>query len=143
MQDLNQYRCEHFRIEELVSPKTHEKYGERAWQFLDVHLLMAVDLLREDFGVCVINDWFWGGKFSESCLRSFDYGGLMNHSLHKMGKAADLKFRHMAPKEIRKRILANPKRYWMIKGVELKTPTWLHIDTRNVDTRRRFFTFNP
>lgn len=138
-----QFTCKHFSIEELVRPETYHKYGQRAWQFLDANLLLAIDLLRDEFGACTINDWKWGGNFVNSGLRAFDYGGLENHSLHKMGKAADLKFKNYSVEYVIERILAQPDKYFMIKGIELGTDGWVHIDVRNVDTRGKFFTFRP
>lgn len=141
------YKSKHFKLYELVSPEVFDKYGERAWQFFDPLLLVAMDLLYDDLreltGAITVNNWKWDGAYKESGLRSLTYGSADGYSLHKLGKAMDMKFAKFTAEQIRTHIFNNKDRYWMIKGVELKTPTWVHIDTRNVDTETSFFKFNP
>ena len=137
------YKCKHFRIEELVTPEIFQKYGHLAWQFFDGDLLRDLDLLRDRFGTITINDWVWGGVYRDSGLRNFDYKGIFNRSLHKHGKAFDLKFADHNPHYVRTLILNKPHMYKSITTIENNTPTWLHIDSRNIDNNDGIFTFNP
>jgi hypothetical protein len=136
-----QYKCEHFRIEELVPPEVFADRGEKAWQLICPYLCMAIDQMREVFGPIKINDWLWGGNFKESGLRIPSHKAYSPYSQHTFGRAADLKFsQHLDPAIIRKDILATPDRFPYIMSMELDTPTWLHIDTRNCD---RIMTYKP
>lgn len=136
-----EYTCKHFIIEELVPPTVYKKYGIHAWKFFDVGLLKAIDRLRDDMGSIKINDWKWGGSYSQSGLRDFDFD--KSYSLHKMGKAFDLKFKDYTADEARVIILSNPKRYPEITRMELKTATWVHVDSANCDTEEGIYTFDP
>ena len=134
------YKCTHFKIYELVDPVTYNKYGQRAWQFLDPKALMLIDKLREVFGSCTINNWKWNGSYKWSGLRtpSCIIGASM--SQHRFGRAFDLKFKNISAPEVRKAIKEDAG-YWEAQGLcgmENKTPTWVHIDTRNVDPIKFF-----
>ena len=93
----------YFKIYELVDKPTYEKYKEDAWQFFDTDTLHCLLIIREGINdSCVINDWFWGGKFSQSGLRT-NLGSIFKRyflklilylSGHVLGKAFDLKFKN-------------------------------------------------
>ena len=130
-----QYRPKHFKVYELVDPKTYKDRGIKAWELLDPKLLRLIDTLRETFGSATINDWKWGGKFKWSGLRTSECKIGAKYSQHRFGRAADLKFRHISPADIRKAIRKD-KVYFQEMGVtciENKTATWLHVDVRNCD----------
>ena len=91
---------------------------------------MTLVQLREKFGPATVNDWAWGGGYTESGLRSFDFGGIHNRSLHKFGKAFDVKFKNHTAEEVRQYIIDNPNEFPYIVGLELDVD-WLHFDTRN------------
>ena len=61
----------HFCIEEFVSKKVFKKHGEDSWQFLDIRLLHTIYVIRTLINKPItINNWKWGGKFSQRGLRS-------------------------------------------------------------------------
>jgi len=140
------YKCEHFIIQELVDPKTYKERGEKAWKLFDPLLLMGIDILRDKWGPCTINDWFWGGKFKWSGLRTKDCKIGAVYSDHRFAQAFDLKFENATPKEIRDWIKSEIKRKFFatknkktsyplghfITAVELSTPSWTHVARRNV-----------
>ncbi len=133
------YKCKHFKIYELVDPVTYEKYGEGAWKFFDIDILVLADALRERYGPCTVNDWFWGGKFIYSGYRpsSCRIGAKM--SLHRFFRALDMKFKNISAAKVRKGI-RDDMGYWEVMGlkrVENKV-NWLHIDTANVNPVRFF-----
>ena len=137
------YKCKHFEIHELVPQDVYEKYGEKAWQFFDVSLLETLDQLREHFGSLTVNTWKWGGHLSQRGLRSFDYGGIGNRSLHKLGKAIDCSSKVHSSEDMRQYILNNQEQFPHIRGLELDV-SWLHFDTRNRDGNvGNIFTFKP
>ena len=125
-------KAEYFKIHELVDPFTFKKYGQFAWQFIDPRLIMAIDKLRSHFGAATINSWKWGGQYKWSGLRTSSCKIGASYSQHKFGRAADLKFKNVSPKEVRAAIRKDLV-YWgsILNCVENKTPTWLHVDVRN------------
>jgi hypothetical protein len=133
------YRCKHFGIQELVPPKVYEDRGSKAWELLDDRLLKTVDALRERFGACIINNWSFGGSYSESGLRTPESKHYRPYSQHSFGRAADCKFK-VDIEIIRQYILSNPDSFEYINFVELDTPSWLHIDVRNTN---RIATWSP
>lgn len=90
------YFCDKFKIEELVYPELFNRYKNRPkylWAALDNRILYSADLIRKFLGIPVtINNWLFGGNFTESGLRRMDTttGALL--SQHKFGRALDLKF---------------------------------------------------
>jgi hypothetical protein len=85
------------------------------------------------FGICTINDWFWGGKFKwsglrpENCLIGADF------SDHKFFNAFDLKFEDYHANAIREYILNHHEDLEAINVIECKelSPTWCHVAHRN------------
>lgn len=82
------YRPKHFTIDELVDPWFIANYPEVAcWNLLDEKALRAIDALRDKFGPLLIN----GRGYTESGLRRPDTKTGAKFSMHKVGKAFDLK----------------------------------------------------
>lgn len=124
-----------FDLREFVDPATWQIRGEKSIELIDARLITLVQFMRDYFGVPVtINDWHTGGKYKESGLRTFMSKTGATYSQHKFGRAADLKFSGLTPEYVRKEI----RRNWpvfMDKGltcIEKDTPTWVHIDCRNI-----------
>jgi len=126
------YKCKYFSIQELVDPETYRIFGQRAWMFFDESALIAIDQLRGEFGPATINDWKWGGNYKWSGLRTKNCTIGAEYSLHRFGKAFDLKFQNFTAKEVRAHIKKKPD-YWecYISRIENKV-NWLHIDCANV-----------
>lgn len=136
------YRCKHFSIKELVTPQMYSDWGDKCWSLFDDRLLRMIDMLREELGPCVINDWSWGGNFQHSGIRDEHFYGsaekyLASRSQHKYGRAVDLKFNKMPAQEVRKYLIEHKDQYADIKFVECgplrsgKNMDWVHIDVRN------------
>lgn len=148
------YKCEHFKIHELVPPQVFKDRGEKAWELMDVKLLRTIDALREEFGSATINNYEWGGDREWSGLRTSDSPWFSAYSQHTFGRAADLIFKEVAAHEVRalikqisgvsfqgcdyikefdnKRIIAAH-----IHGLE-EGISWVHIDVRNYDGLKIF-----
>ena len=135
------YKCEYFKIHELVPPAVYEARGEKAWELMDDRLLKTIDYLRERFGPATINNYEYGGDRQWSGLRTPESPYYSPYSQHSFGRAADIIFKDETVDEVRSFLLDNPQlldlRY--INAVELDT-SWLHIDVRNTD---RIKTFKP
>ena len=134
----------YFKIQELVSKKVYDKYGEQAWMFIDTKLIKVLDLLREHFNKPItINNWMWGGTLEQRGLRTNldelvkkkTEKGTLYISQHILGKAADFNVKGLSSEEVYKEILKNRGKFYLISRIENidSTPTWVHIDCANVD----------
>ncbi len=150
-------KLRYFRIEELVPQHIYNVRGEKSWQLLDPRALKVLDWLRVNLGSMTINDWKWGGTYSQSGLRTFEFymqdGFTMKPaaqekissslSQHKYGRAFDCKFKEYTAEQVREWIKDN----WHMSGfdwaITLEEGTsWLHFDVR---TRKDndVYTFKP
>ena len=133
------YQPFYFTIEELVSKDTLNMSGEsRCWWLMDDRILRAADLLREEFGAMVVNDWSRGGNFNNSGLRTPKYNRYSLTSQHSHGRALDLKPKRVTPDEVREAIIRDRDRYHMITGIEMEV-NWVHIDCRNFEGLFQFY----
>lgn len=126
------YTPRHFKVQELVPPAVYKQRGAAAIELLDDRILRSADQLRDDLGAIVINDWLWGGSFTGRGLRIPGMGDYRHTSQHAGGRGLDLAPKDVSAGFMRKHILANPDRYPFITFVEGGTPTWVHIDCRNL-----------
>ena len=62
VEELKQY----FKIYELVGPMTYRIHGDRAWKFFSTDALHMLLITRKGLNRSMtINNWKWGGKFSQ------------------------------------------------------------------------------
>lgn len=143
------YKCKHFIIQEFVSPEVYKKYGETAWQFLDPRLLKFMDWLREKLGRRItINDWKWGGKFTQRGLRenlseivkSKTDNNILYLSGHPLGQASDFDVEDMTAGEVRAWIVENQEELPCPIRMESMV-SWNHVDVR--DTGSQLYMFQP
>jgi len=60
----------YFNLYELVDKEVYNRYGETGWQFICPMLMECLLVVREGIGKPItINNWKWGGKFSQRGLR--------------------------------------------------------------------------
>lgn len=147
--NLAKFGAPDFDLRELVPPKLYDERGNSALWHLNPTLLKVVQFTRDFLGKeykqevsVIINDWLWGGNYTESGFRYPDSETGSRLSFHKGGlcSAADLKCRFKSTKEwipaddIRDLILNNEKKFMKagLTTVEAKeyAPTWTHIDCR-------------
>tara|TARA_R110002096_G_scaffold101463_3_gene224304 strand:+ start:1361 stop:1837 length:477 start_codon:yes stop_codon:yes gene_type:complete len=144
-----------FDIEEFVSKKVHDKYGEQAWQFLCPRLLHTILIIRKKIDKPItINNWKWGGKFSQRGLRSnLGYIFLsmfkkrkMYLSAHVMGRAVDFDVQGMTAEEVRmwlKGIHKDlPYKVRLEHKMNGKNISWVHIDMFWRDSNKKVYLFN-
>ncbi len=139
------YRCDHFDIRELVGPDVFAKRGMLAWDLMDAELLRTLDQLRKRYGVITINNWADGGTFKESGLRDPLTTTGAVWSMHKFGRAADLKFKDVSAMDVQEDVLAHPDLFPLLTCMENAeaTKTWLHVDTRNHSQQQQIWIVNP
>lgn len=124
------YIPEHFELQELVPRHVYQDRGMQGWELLDPLLLETIDVIRNQFGPAIINNWATGGNREWSGLRTQESPYGSQYSQHRFGRAADMLFSNVTVHEAREYIIANPDRFPLITGIE-KDVDWLHIDVRN------------
>lgn len=140
------YECKRFAIYELVPKELYEMMGPNTgvlWNLFDENLLLGLDWIADRYspkdGV-TINDWYWGGEFSQSGLRTTKSEYYSSTSMHSVGMAADMKFKNITAEEIRED-LRQLKYAPLITRVENKV-SWLHVDTKPTEVKELVF-FDP
>lgn len=133
---MYKYVCDHFCIEELVSPAVYEAKGDKCWRWFDSVALKGLDKLREKFGRMTINNWKWGGIYDG---RGFHFKGEENRSEfsgHRMWASFDIGFEDYTAAEVREILLGSePTESGVlpsIEGFEEITElefgiTWFHV----------------
>ena len=127
-------KSKYFKIEELVCRHVYEKFGDRAWMFIDDRLIETLNLLREKIlGVpMIINTWKDGGGYSQRGLRCNRCQIVREKtspylSAHILGKGVDFNASGMTAEQARNEIIkAQVLLPWPIrleKGV-----SWVHLD---------------
>ena len=133
-------RSKYFKIHELVPPHIYKRLGKKAWRLIDSRLVESIDQLKKDFpnGTMTINNYKWDGVRQWSGLRTTRSPDYSETSMHSLGSAIDAVFNAYDEEDVRQYIIANPKKYPHIKGIEMGI-SWLHIDTRNEDKLVKFY----
>lgn len=147
-QPKTNFKLVHFRVEELVDKKTFLSYGDSAVLFLSFSALKALEGLREFLGVpLIVNTWHRGGVFEFSGYRPIDCPIGSRHSQHRTGNAFDVKPRGMSIEDAYNKILAdkdNPLLTHITRIEDIKyTPTWIHIDCKDVGEGERIKIIKP
>lgn len=122
---------EHFELEELVDKAFIDRFGGQCIGLLDMDLVKCLDDLRDAVGPLTINDWHKGGNYKESGMRTpFTTTGA-KFSMHRYGKAFDLKPKSITPMELYNHIMHYHVLYPAIRRIENpeKTPSWIHVDS--------------
>lgn len=140
---MNFYRPKYFLIEELVDPAFIKVLGQRVWGYLDQNMLWTLDQLRIRFGTCIINGKYKGIQYTESGLRRQDTKTGAALSLHKFGRAFDLKFLNASANAVRADMESNYLLpcYQYITRCEADV-SWIHIDNYGMYNDRIVF-FKP
>jgi hypothetical protein len=126
------YKPKHFTIEELVPPQLLDLVEEDvAWKMFDEELLRAIDWVKETYSPndpVTINNWKWGGNFTQSGLRTKDWEHYNPKSTHPYGEAVDMKFKNITAEDIRQDLKERGKDVPYITECE-EDVSWLHIST--------------
>lgn len=120
-----------FQAYELVPPDIYHQKKDKCFELIDVRVLITLDDLRMFFGPCVVNDWYWGGHFKQSGLRTVDAPEFSPTSQHTFGRAMDCKFKEVSADEVRKFVIETrllPHITFLEDDVD-----WVHFDVRNTE----------
>ena len=120
----------YFDLDELVCPHVYQKWGEKAWQFLDTDYLHCLLVVRRDI---LQKPMYCNGKGKTErglrCNRCSIVRGKSGPylSAHVLGKAGDFTVVGMSAEDARKTIKTNasklPCNIRLEKGV-----SWVHMD---------------
>lgn len=131
------YLPKHFNLAELVDPHFLTMPEDEVWAMLDDNALRAIDAMRDKFGPLRIN----GNGYTESGLRRPDTKTGAKFSMHKYGRAFDLKplGNGVTVKQMYDWIVANQSEAYAmgIRRVEDIAYTtkgvnhWLHVDAKD------------
>lgn len=148
------YKPKNFSVKELVSPEVYDKEGDSALRLLDAGLLHDLDIIREyaDESI-IVNDWSWGGGYTESGLRTVGDHYYSSTSGHALGKAFDIKLASWLKGDYSRDAdwlrglimdLKDSGKLDYLSELELLTDSWCHIGSRNREpNHRKLFVFNP
>jgi len=143
---------EYFCIEELVDKEVYNKYGDVAWKFIDEMLIECILVIREELGKpMTINNWKWGGQFSQRGLRHnmspmVQKKTRMYLSAHMFGKAVDFDVEGMTAVEVREWIVANadkfPCKIRLERNMKGKPISWVHLDIMSDPSKDKVYQFD-
>lgn len=132
--EADAYKPEHFELYELVPKYFFQEHQDdpNIWGIFDSRALWTLDRLREIYGKCYVNNWFWGGKNQYSGWRPFDCKTGADLSQHKFGRAFDVKFANILAEDVRQNIRQHSMdyAYQYITCIE-RDVAWFHFDCRN------------
>lgn len=141
-----------FSIEELVDKTVYDKYGEGAWKFIDTKILTTLLIIRKELGKpMTINNWKWGGKFSQRGLRHNMSALVKNKtrlylSAHIFGKAFDFDVKGMTAVEVREWIVANSEKFpfkiRLERNMKGNPISWVHIDVMSDSSKPHVHQFD-
>ena len=145
----------YFKIQEFVSPKVYNKYGENAWKFLCPRLLHTMLIVRTLVDKPItINNWHTGGSFKQRGLRSnlgyifakYFKRGKLYLSGHVLGRAVDFDVKGMTAEEVRqwlKTISKHlPYKIRLEHKMKGKFITWVHLDLIWEAKNKKIYFFN-
>lgn len=132
----------YFKIYELVGKWTYKIHKDRAWKFFSTEALHMLLIIRKNIDKpMTINNWFWGGKFSQRGLRTnlqnifrqMFLSSKLYLSGHVLGEAFDFDVKGMTAPEVREWIKSNSDLFpFKIRLERLKNGkqiNWVHVDT--------------
>jgi len=139
------YIPKHLKLHEVFAPECYDNiknnYGNKAWKFWDINLLIAADQLRERYGAVTCNNWKAGGHLRYRGFRPHACKVGSMFSAHRFFKALDLNFKDATAEEIRQDI-KNFKIVPPINRIE-DNVSWLHLDTYNGKKTEDIYFFKP
>ena len=126
----------YFSINELVCKHVFNKFGEKAWQFIDTELLHTMLVIRKALNKPItVNNWASGGNFSQRSIRcnlcqivkDKTNANALYMSSHVNGAGIDFDVKGMTAQEVRNWIIANQVLLPYPIRLEDKV-NWVHLD---------------
>lgn len=121
----------HEYIPELLYKKFCEEKPHYLMNMIDPRLIEVDQFLIDRFGSAYINNWYNGGVYEWSGIRTPGSSYYKMFSEHTYGRASDKKFIHAEAEDVREDIIEN---YGMYKPLGLNCieagVSWVHSDLR-------------
>ena len=142
----------YFKAYELVGPEVYAIYGEDSFQFMDSTMLHTLYVIRKALNKPItINNWKWGGRFSQRGFRSNiqdivsekTYDGVLYLSGHVLGKAIDFNVVDMSANEVIEWLLENQDMLPYKIRVEDDEVERVHIDMKYLPSNPKVYLFKP
>jgi hypothetical protein len=138
---MEQYKCEYFKIKELVHPEFLSDYSEDVlWELFDANLLEAIDRIRDIVGEPITCNT---GSLINCGLRHYDDPHYPALDPHKLGRAIDLHFpwidntEDTKEQKIKGYDTFRDGYFAIITSVSFEYGiSWLHVDTYNRKNRK-------
>ncbi|MFQ3202102.1 MAG: hypothetical protein ACI87I_000398 [Pseudoalteromonas tetraodonis] len=133
-----------FIFQELVPKATFELFNDTPLfliHLFDDRALRMLQKLRDKFGPCTVNNWFFDGANQYRGYRPLDCTIGAKRSQHKLGKAFDCSFKNFTAQQVRDYVLAHPQEFPYITAIEGQV-SWFHFDVRT-PTWTGIKVFNP
>jgi len=151
LQEIKKYFC----IEEFVSKTVFDKYGQTAWQFISIRLLRTMLIIRKELDLSItINNWKWGGKFSQRGLRENTCSIVQRKnkanrtylSAHCLGEAVDFDVKGMEAYKVRSWLKNNheklPYKIRLENEMKGRQINWTHLDLYSLEKNPHVYLFN-
>lgn len=122
---------DNFWLDEYIPKHLYEQFWQRSHiliGLLDRRLVMADQLLRDEFGPVTINNWWYGGNRNWSGIRTIESPYYSQTSQHSWGRASDKIFKEVSADEVRTYI----KGLYEELGITCieEGVSWVHSDVR-------------
>lgn len=140
---------EYFDIREFVGKETYRKFGDTAWKFFNIRILHAALIVRENIDKpMTINNYKWGGSFSQRGLRTnvqqifrkYFAKKKLYLSAHVLAMGIDFDVKGMAAEDVRKWIESHadlfPFKIRLEDGVN-----WVHMDVIQEQKNSKIYRF--
>ena len=159
MKELYDKFLEYFDVEEIVSDELMTQHGAKGNYFIlshfDPRLLEVMVWIRESLNKPItINNWKWGGPFSQRGLRDNVQTLVQNNtkrnrvylSGHVLGLAFDFDVEGMTAIEVREWLVANaslcPHPIRLERNLKGKPISWVHLDVKNDPKNSKVYLFD-
>lgn len=127
----------YFDIKELVCPHIYEKFGEKAWDQIDVRLLETLLFIRSEIGLPMTVNTYPKGRLTQRGMRCNMCDMVRAKtkaylSAHLFGQGVDFNLNGMNAESTRQWIIDNKERLPHPIRLEIgDNVTWVHLDIRN------------
>lgn len=118
-------------LDEYIPKELYLKHigkEHRLISLLNEDLILGDQMLRNKFGIITINNWWDGGSYNQSGIRTIDAPEYSETSQHPYGNASDKKFKTASAEEVREYI----KLHWRVLKIACieNGVSWVHSDCR-------------
>lgn len=139
-----------FDIREFVPEATWKRHGRKSIRFIDPKVIAIAQHLRDLTNApVVINNW------DNYSLVKYEFSGYRppttrigaKESQHRFGRAIDVKVGGMKTRDVYNLVMAHSSEFLKLGLTTIEdvdfTPTWLHLDCRNIGDKKELLIIKP